>query len=193
MAAGGKQDHPAGAHDLLQVDFEPDHEQHEDQAEFGDDADRFLGLDPAHAEWTNEKPGDKVGEDQRLPGKMGQQAKHPGEQDAKSDIANELVHISGIFLRRNLEARARRSNEQCVTSACAAFFCAILACLSMLRCPGAQAQTAGSIEQNFAGSLTAVPAENLTVSGAFYVPVYSSVSMSQGKLRGGFFGHAQRP
>ena len=41
----------------------------------------------------------------------------------------------------------------------------------------------GSIEQNFASSLTAVPAEPLTVSGAFYVPVYSSVSMSQGKLR----------
>ena len=82
LSAGGEQDHPAGAHDLLQVDFQPDHEQHEDQAEFGDDADRFLGLDPAHAEWTNEEPGDKVGQDQRLPGKMGQQAQHPGEQDA---------------------------------------------------------------------------------------------------------------
>jgi hypothetical protein len=46
------------------------------------DADRFLGLDPADAEWTNEKPGDKVGQDQRLPGKMGQQARHSGEQDA---------------------------------------------------------------------------------------------------------------
>ncbi len=42
----------------------------------------FLGLDPAHAEWTNEKPGDKVGQDQRLPGKVRQQAQHPGEQDA---------------------------------------------------------------------------------------------------------------
>ena len=82
LSARGKQDDLAGAHDLFQVDFQPDHEQHEDQAEFGDDADRFLGLDPAHAEWTNEKPGDKVGQDQRLPGKMGQQAKHPGEQDA---------------------------------------------------------------------------------------------------------------
>jgi hypothetical protein len=34
--------------------------------------------------------------------------------------------------------------------------------------------------------LTAVPAEALAVSGAFYVPVYSSVSMSQGKLRADF-------
>ena len=31
-----------------------------------------------------------------------------------------------------------------------------------------------------------MPAENLAVSGAFYVPVYSSVSMSQGKLRADF-------
>lgn len=44
----------------------------------------------------------------------------------------------------------------------------------------------GTIEQNFAPSLTAVPAEPLTVSGGFYVPVYSSVSMSQGKLRADF-------
>ena len=92
LPAGGKQDHPAGAHDLLQIDLQPDHEQHEDQAEFGNDADRFLRLDPAHAEWTNEKPGDKVGEDQRLPEEMGQKPEHPGEQDAKSDIANKLMH-----------------------------------------------------------------------------------------------------
>ena len=31
-----------------------------------------------------------------------------------------------------------------------------------------------------------MPPENLGVSGAFYVPVYSSVSMSQGKLRADF-------
>ena len=65
-------------------------------------------------------------------------------------------------------------------------FLAILAVLSILNAPGASAQTAGSIEQNFVSSLTAVPAENLAVSGAFYVPVYSSVSMSQGKLRADF-------
>jgi hypothetical protein len=50
----------------------------------------------------------------------------------------------------------------------------------------ARAQTAAGIEQNFASSLTAMPAETLTVSGAFYVPVYSSVAMSQGKLRADF-------
>ncbi len=70
LAAGGKQDHPAGAHDLLQIDFQPDHEQHEDQAKLGDDADGFLRLDQAGAEWTNQEPGDKVGEDQRLPEEM---------------------------------------------------------------------------------------------------------------------------
>jgi hypothetical protein len=68
----------------------------------------------------------------------------------------------------------------------AGFFLAILLTLSILHGAGAEAQTAGNIEQNFAGSLTAMPAENLTVSGAFYVPVYSSVSMSAGKLRADF-------
>ncbi|MEO8318745.1 MAG: DUF3124 domain-containing protein [Bradyrhizobium sp.] len=58
--------------------------------------------------------------------------------------------------------------------------------MSILDPVGADAQTAGSIEQNFAGSLTALPAENLAVSGAFYVPVYSSVSMSAGRLRADF-------
>ena len=82
LPAGGEQDDLAGAHDLFQVDFQPDHEKHEDQAELGNDVDRFLRLDPAHPEWTNEKSGDKISQDQRLPGKMGQQAEHPGEQDA---------------------------------------------------------------------------------------------------------------
>jgi hypothetical protein len=62
----------------------------------------------------------------------------------------------------------------------------ILAGLSTLPVRGARAQAAGGIEQAFAGSLTAVPSEALAVSGAFYVPVYSSVSMSQGKLRADF-------
>lgn len=62
---------------------------------------------------------------------------------------------------------------------------AILAAMSILHCAAAGAQS-GNIEQSFAASLTAVPTENLTVSGAFYVPVYSSVSMSQGRLRADF-------
>ena len=62
---------------------------------------------------------------------------------------------------------------------------AILAVLSILSSPAARAQS-GTVEQNFAASLTAMPTESLSVSGAFYVPVYSSVSMSQGKLRADF-------
>ena len=60
---------------------------------------------------------------------------------------------------------------------------AALACV--LPMPSARAQ-AGAIEQNFTNSLTTLPTEALTVSGAFYVPVYSSVSMSQGRLRADF-------
>ena len=68
----------------------------------------------------------------------------------------------------------------------AGLFLAIWTCLLALHAPPSEAQTSGNIEQNFAGSLTAMPAETLAVAGAFYVPVYSSVSMSQGKLRADF-------
>ena len=66
------------------------------------------------------------------------------------------------------------------------FFCTALLCLLAMPAPGARAQTAPGIEQSFAHSLTAMPTENLGVSGAFYVPAYSSVSMSQGKTRADF-------
>ncbi|MGY3293449.1 hypothetical protein ACVWWP_006516 [Bradyrhizobium sp. LM3.6] len=92
LAARREQDHLSRPHDLLQVDLQADHEQHEDQAELGDDADRFLRLDPAGAEWTYAEAGDKVGQDQRLPGEVGKQAQHPGKQDTESNVANELVH-----------------------------------------------------------------------------------------------------
>jgi len=45
---------------------------------------------------------------------------------------------------------------------------------------------AQGIAQIFAASLTAVPAEPLTVGGSFYVPAYSSVWISQGKVRADF-------
>ena len=63
---------------------------------------------------------------------------------------------------------------------------AMLTGLFAIHASAASAQAGGNIEQNFAGSLTAVPSDNLGVSGAFYVPVYSSVAMSQGKLRADF-------
>jgi hypothetical protein len=64
-------------------------------------------------------------------------------------------------------------------------FSAMLACV-LVQAPCARAQGPNNIEQNFAASLTSVPSETLAVSGSFYVPVYSSVSMSQGKLRADF-------
>ena len=67
----------------------------------------------------------------------------------------------------------------------AGFWLAMLAGLVAMHTVSVQAETAG-IEQAFANSLTAVPPQNLVVSGAFYLPVYSSVSMSQGKLRADF-------
>lgn len=67
----------------------------------------------------------------------------------------------------------------------AALFLATLF-LANLACPlaiSAAAQDAAGIEQRFAASLTTMPTAKLTVTGGFYVPAYSSVSMSQGKLR----------
>ncbi|ABD87777.1 DUF3124 domain-containing protein [Rhodopseudomonas palustris] len=61
-----------------------------------------------------------------------------------------------------------------------------LCALALLPMAGAAAQSAPPIERSFAGSLTALPAEPLGVAGAFYVPAYSSVSMSHGRLRGDF-------
>jgi hypothetical protein len=49
--------------------------------------------------------------------------------------------------------------------------------------PSVEAQPKVNLEQTFADSLTAMPKEELGVSGGFYVPAYSSVAMSQGKLR----------
>jgi hypothetical protein len=64
---------------------------------------------------------------------------------------------------------------------------AVLTLGASLLPPGhAQAQTKTSIEQSFAGSLTALPDGPLSASGSFYVPAYSSVSMSQGRLRADF-------
>lgn len=67
----------------------------------------------------------------------------------------------------------------------AALAAAALVCVLAVPMASARAQT-GVVEQNFANSLTALPAAAFTASGAFYVPVYSSVSMSQGKLRADF-------
>lgn len=57
---------------------------------------------------------------------------------------------------------------------------------AMLLCPAAGpavAQPNVNLEQTFADSLTALPKEEVPVSGGFYVPAYSSVAMSRGKLR----------
>src|SRR4051794_1023961 len=63
---------------------------------------------------------------------------------------------------------------------------AALCCLAPLPMSPAFAQPAPGIEQAFAASLTAMPSESLAVTGSFYVPAYSSVSLSQGKLRADF-------
>ncbi|MGJ5208564.1 DUF3124 domain-containing protein [Bradyrhizobium sp. HKCCYLR20261] len=48
------------------------------------------------------------------------------------------------------------------------------------------ARAADAITTTFAASLTAVPADAATVTGAVYVPVYSSVAMTPGKIQADF-------
>jgi Protein of unknown function (DUF3124) len=58
--------------------------------------------------------------------------------------------------------------------------------IALLAASMASAQTGPGLEQRFASSLTAVPSEKLGVAGAVYVPAYSSVSLSEGRLRADF-------
>jgi hypothetical protein len=62
----------------------------------------------------------------------------------------------------------------------------ISAGVALLMAPVASAQTGAGIEPRFATSLTALPSEKLGVTGSFYVPAYSSVSLSEGRLRADF-------
>jgi hypothetical protein len=89
----------------------------------------------------------------------------------------DLAAEAGILRPADRAGRFKRSKR---------LVFAVLMWLPTMPMPQSHAQTTGSIEQTFAASLTAMPTENLGVSGAFYVPVYSSVSMSQGKLRADF-------
>jgi hypothetical protein len=66
------------------------------------------------------------------------------------------------------------------------FLLMVLALLSAAGAPVALAEAPATIEQAFPDSLTAMPPESLDISGSLYVPVYSSVSMSQGKVRADF-------
>jgi hypothetical protein len=66
-----------------------------------------------------------------------------------------------------------------------AFFL-IAAGAGLLEGPIASAQTGIAIEQRFATSLTALPSEKLGLTGSFYIPAYSSVSLSEGRLRADF-------
>ena len=56
--------------------------------------------------------------------------------------------------------------------------------LTVMSC--ARAQNPTGLEKTFADSLTDVPNSKPVVGGTIYVPAYSSVSMSQGKVRADF-------
>jgi len=61
--------------------------------------------------------------------------------------------------------------------------CATMVALAFLFVSPARSQTTPTLEQANASALTTIPAADLNVTGSFYVPAYSSVLLSQGKLR----------
>ena len=72
--------------ELFEVQFQPDHEQEENQADFGDDPDVRLAADPAEAELgADGRAGGKVGQEERLLGQVGQIGQHGGGYDADAD------------------------------------------------------------------------------------------------------------
>jgi hypothetical protein len=96
----------------------------------------------------------------------------PQPKGARWTIKELIRHVKGAICR----SRVRQ----------AAVLLAAVAAVAALAPPMASAQTAPGIEQRFATSLTALPTEKLAVTGAFYVPAYSSVSLSEGRLRADF-------
>ena len=108
LYAARDQDHGTGTDDLLEIDLESDHEQHEDQAVLGNDRDRVLGLDPAGSKWTNDEPRDQISENRWLPRKLRSQPQHPRKQDAERDVPNQFVHESSLTAA--IQSRTRLKN-----------------------------------------------------------------------------------
>jgi hypothetical protein len=63
---------------------------------------------------------------------------------------------------------------------------ALLACAVGILPAAAAAQTPQDIAKRFPSSLTDVPKGSLSVNGSIYVPAYSSVSLSHGRVRAYF-------
>jgi hypothetical protein len=64
--------------------------------------------------------------------------------------------------------------------------CLTLAHLALPASASAQTAPPRPLEQAFASSLAELPRQPLQVTGSIYVPVYSSVSISQGRVRADF-------
>ncbi|CCE08948.1 conserved exported hypothetical protein [Bradyrhizobium sp. STM 3843] len=61
-----------------------------------------------------------------------------------------------------------------------------LSLMLLLLVPTAMVHGQSGLTQSFAASLTAVPTDPQTVAGSVYVPAYSSVAMTPGKMRADF-------
>ncbi|MGC3990514.1 MAG: hypothetical protein QM796_12705 [Chthoniobacteraceae bacterium] len=74
------------AHDFLQIDFEADHKEQENQPKLGDRADAFRGSDPAEAGRPQGKAADQISENDRLLKKLRDDAQCPSRHNAQRDV-----------------------------------------------------------------------------------------------------------
>src|SRR6185369_17236616 len=83
----------AGDEQLLQVHLEADHEQQQDQADFGNGLDALLVLDQLEADLrTDQNASEKIGEQQRLLQAVRDERERRGDGHAQSD-AGQKVHM----------------------------------------------------------------------------------------------------
>ena len=107
LRGGGQGDDPARAQHFFQVNLQPDHEQQQRQADFGDGLD-VLGVgDPLETVRADDEPGDEIGEQHRLAQNLGQHRQNPGGDDADGDVVDESLLHAGAKL--NEQGRCRRA------------------------------------------------------------------------------------
>lgn len=88
------------------------------------------------------------------------------------------------MLRQRIGSRARGTRRH--RSGALVILCLTCLILSAGAPALAQSPAPRDIAKTFAGSLTALPSEPLTVGGSIYVPAYSSVWINQGGARADF-------
>ncbi len=104
--SGGNRDDPARAQHFFEVNLQPDHEQQQRQADFGNGPD-VLGIgDPLETVRTDDESGNEVGQQHRLARHLRHHRQDPRGNDADGDVTDEALLHAGASL--NEEPQHRR-------------------------------------------------------------------------------------